>query len=369
MGQDDELQSALHDLTCCDLATPKLGWGPALDSPGTSTEDWAVPLLIRESDVAALLPMGSAIEIMENALRAYSTGRVVQPVRLALSIEPHAGYLGVMPAHMRGGGGNEALGAKAVTFYTGNAERRLPTHMAVILLWDSATGELLAIIDGRLITEVRTAATSAAATKALGRSDAGVLALLGAGVQARSHLEALGLVRSLREVRVWSRTKARREAFARQMADHEPPINVCETAEEAARGADLIVTATSSPAPVLEGRWIAEGAHINAVGAPRPDWRELDSATVAKARLFVDSRAGALTESGDIIRPLKEGVIDEGHIRGEIGEVLAGKVPGRTAPKDITLFKSLGMAVEDVATAAFVYQKARERGVGQEVAL
>lgn len=328
-----------------------------------------MPLLLREADVAALLPMKAGIEIMEQALRAFSTGRVLQPVRLALSIEPHAGYLGLMPAHLKGGDSREALGAKAVTFYTGNTERRLPTHMAVILLWDSTTGALLALMDGRLITEIRTAATSAAATKALAREEAGVLALLGAGVQARSHFEALRLVRRLREMRVWSRTKERRETFAREMGKHGVPIRVCATAEEAARGADLIVTATSSPTPVLEGRWIAEGAHINAVGAPRPDWRELDGPAVAKAKLFVDSRASAVAESGDIIQSLKEGAIDEAHIRAEIGEVLAGRVAGRTSPRDITLFKSLGMAVEDVATAAYVLARAREQGAGQEIEL
>lgn len=328
-----------------------------------------MPLLLREPDVAALLPMKSLIEIMEQALRAFSTGRVLQPVRLALPVEPHAGYLGLMPAHIRDGNGGEALGAKAVTFYTGNTKRDLPTHMALILLWDSATGALVAMMDGRLITEMRTAATSAVATRALAREEAGVLALLGAGVQARSHFEALRLVRRLGEVRVWSRTKARREAFAREMNEHGVPIRVCGSAEEAARGADLIVTATSSPTPVLEGAWIAEGAHINAVGAPRPDWRELDAAAVAKARLFVDSRAGAAAESGDVIKSLREGAIDERHIRAEIGEVLAGRAAGRTSPRDITLFKSLGMAVEDVAAATYVLTRAREQGAGREIDL
>lgn len=327
-------------------------------------------LLLREADVTAVLSMGAAIGIMERALAAFSTGRALQPVRLALPVEPHAGYLGLMPAHLHGNAGaGEALGAKAVTFYTRNAGSDLPTHMAVILLWDPATGVLLALMDGRLITEIRTAATSAAATKVLAREDASVLALLGSGVQARSHLEALRVVRPLREVRVWSRTRAHAEAFAHAMAQPSGPIRVCESAEEAVRGADLIVTATSSPSPVLRGSWIAPGAHINAVGAPRPDWRELDTAAVARSRLFVDSRAGALAEAGDVVQPLKEGAIQESHLLGEIGEVLAGRVPGRTSPRDITLFKSLGMAVEDVATAAYVYAAARAQGVGQEVQL
>lgn len=324
--------------------------------------------LLTESDVASLLPMDAAIGIMEQALAAFSAGAVLQPVRQALVVEPHGGYLGLMPAHVRGGAA-EALGAKAVTFYPRNADRDLPTHMAVILLWDTETGALLAIMDGRLITEMRTAATSAAAAKVLARKDAAVLALLGSGVQARSHLEALRLVRTLRDVRVWSRTPEHRDAFAREMGDRGLRVTACGTGQEAARGADLIVTATSSPAPVLEGRWLSPGVHITAVGAPRPDWRELDTSAVARSRVFVDSRAGALAESGDLLHPLKEGAIDESHIKGEIGEVLAGTVPGRTSPQDITLFKSLGMAVEDVATAAYVYRRARERGVGREIEL
>lgn len=327
-----------------------------------------VTLLLRESEVASLLPMDAAIGIMEQALAAFSAGAVLQPVRQALVVEPHGGYLGLMPAHVRGGAA-EALGAKAVTFYTRNADRDLPTHMAIILLWDTETGVLLAIMDGRLITEMRTAATSAAAAKALARTEAGALALLGSGVQARSHLEALRLVRPLREVRVWSRTAAHRDAFAREMGARGLHVTACGTAQEAVRGADLIVTATSSPVPVLEGRWLSAGAHVTAVGAPRPDWRELDTYAVARSRVFVDSRAGALAESGDLLHPLKEGAIDESHIKGEIGEVLAGTVPGRTSPQDITLFKSLGMAVEDVATAAYVYRRARERGVGREIEL
>ncbi len=335
-----------------------------------------MPLVLTESDVRALLPMEDAISLMADALRAYSTGGVAQPVRLAMAVDPHAGYLALMPAHLRGGrstsGANtaDALGAKAVTFYPGNAAQHLPTHLAIVLLWDSRTGDLLAILDGRLITEIRTAATSAAATQALARPDARVLALLGAGVQARSHLEALRFVRSLRQVRVWSRTPA---SVQRLIAEMQPragvPLVACATAADAARGADLIVTATSATTPVLQGAWIADGAHINAVGAPRPDWRELDTAAVRRARVFVDSRAGALTESGDLLAPIGEGAIGKDHIRGEIGEVLAGSVPGRTHAQEITLFKSLGMAVEDVATAHWVYARARERGVGQHVAL
>lgn len=309
--------------------------------------------------------MEDAIALMAGALRAFSTGGAVQPVRLAMLVEPAAGYLGLMPAYLRV---QETMGAKAVTFYPNNAGRDRPTHLAVVLLWDSRTGDLLAIMDGRFITEVRTAAASAAATQALARRDAHTLAILGAGVQARSHLDAMPLVRPVGQVRVWSRTQA---SVQRLIGEVQPRagarLTACATAEEAVRGADIIVTATSATTPVVRGKWIAEGAHINAVGAPRPDWRELDSDAVQRARVFVDSRAGALAEAGDLLLPVAEGTIAQEHIRGEIGEVLAGKIPGRTDEREVTLFKSLGMAVEDVATAHFVYSRARERGVGKEI--
>lgn len=324
-------------------------------------------LVLREDDVRKLLAMEDTIALMEDALRAFSAGGVVQPVRQVVTVDRHRGFLGLMPAYLMH---QEALGAKAVTFYPLNVERDLPTHLAVILLWESQTGRPLALMDGRLITEMRTAAVSAAATKALARHNAQTLAILGAGVQARSHLEALRLVRPLLEVRVWSRTDVRARGFAEEMkARFDLPIEGCASAEQAVRGADIIVTATSSQTPVLQGRSVAAGAHINAVGAARPDWRELDNEILRQARIFVDSRAGALSESGDLILAMREGAIRDGHIIGEIGEVFAGTVPGRTAETDITLFKSLGMAVEDVATASYVYAQARQRGVGREIEL
>ncbi|HET8679689.1 MAG TPA: ornithine cyclodeaminase family protein [bacterium] len=322
-------------------------------------------LLLREADVRQLLTMEDAIGLMEDALRAFSTGGVVQPVRTAVPVQPHAGFLALMPAYLTS---KEALGSKAVTFFPKNADRSLPTHMAIILLWDHATGELLAMMDGRLITEMRTAATSAAATKALARPEAATLGVLGAGVQARSHLEALRLVRPLERVRIWSRTATRARTFADQMAKrHRIPVKAVATPEEVVRDAQIIVTVTSSQTPVLKGEWVAPGTHINAVGAPRPDWREMDSALVRRASLFVDSRAGALVESGDLLLAIGEGAITEAHIRGEIGEVLAGRVAGRRTPEEITLFKSLGMAVEDVATARWVYERAQARGLGQHI--
>ncbi len=324
-------------------------------------------LLLREAQVRELLTMEETIGIMEKALRAFSAGGVVQPVRTTVPVQSHGGFVALMPAFLSG---QEALGAKAVAFFPTNVDRGLPTHLATILLWDSATGVLLALLDGRLITEMRTAAVSAAATKALANPQARILAILGAGVQARSHLEALRLVRPLQRVRVWSRTPTHAATFGREMQERfRLSVDVSATAQEAVRDADIIVTATSSQDPVLEGRWVAPGTHINAIGAPRPEWRELDTDLVKRARVFVDSRAGALVESGDLISPMREGAIPEAHIRGEIGEVLAGTVEGRRTPADVTVFKSLGMAVEDVATARYVYERARARSIGTQITL
>jgi ornithine cyclodeaminase/alanine dehydrogenase-like protein (mu-crystallin family) len=291
-----------------------------------------------ESAVRRVLRMEEVIAAMDQALAAFSSGAVVQPVRTMLPVAEHQGFLGLMPAYT-----GRALGAKLVAFYPRNAGR--PTHHAIIQLFRPETGEPLATLDGRLITEVRTAAVSAVATRYLARADAAVLAILGSGVQARSHLEALRLVRPFEEVRVWSPRHA--AAFAREFG-----VRAAPSAEAAVRGADVVVTATTSPTPVLAGAWLSPGAHINAVGAPRPDWRELDDAVLARARLFVDSRAAAATESGDVIAAGLERVV------GEIGEVAAGARPGRQSGDEVTLFKSLGLAVEDVATADLVYRKA-----------
>jgi alanine dehydrogenase len=289
-----------------------------------------------ESAVGRLLRVEEVIPAMERALSDFSSGTVVQPVRTMLPVAEHGGFLGVMPAYT-----GSALGTKLVAFYPHNTE--VPTHHATILLFKPETGEPLATMDGRLITELRTAAVSAVATKHLARPDASVLAIIGSGVQARSHLEALRLVRGFRDVRVWSPRRA--VAFA-----EEHGIRAAASAEEAVQGADVVVTVTTSPTPVLLGEWLSPGAHINAVGAPRPDWRELDEEVLRRATVYVDSREAAMKESGDMIAA--------GEIFAEIGEVAAGTKPGRQSEEEVTLFKSLGLAVEDVATAELVYRKA-----------
>jgi alanine dehydrogenase len=289
-----------------------------------------------EAAVSRLLRMEDVIPTMERALADFSSGKVVQPVRVMVPVAEHEGFLGLMPAYT-----GSALGTKLVAFYPQN--QGIPTHHATILLFRPETGEPLVSMDGRLITEVRTAAVSAVATKYLAREDASVLAIIGSGVQARSHLEALRLVRQFEDVRVWSPRHA--EEFAR----HFDGVRATSSAEEAVRGADVVVTATTSKTPVLFGEWLSPGVHINAIGGLAP-WRELDDEVLRRARVYVDSREAAFKESGDVIAA--------GEAFAELGEVVTGAKPGRRSAEEVTLFKSLGLAVEDVATADLVYGKA-----------
>jgi ornithine cyclodeaminase/alanine dehydrogenase-like protein (mu-crystallin family) len=326
-----------------------------------------MPLLLDERALSPLLDMDSLIELMAQTLSAYSRGRVVQPVRHVLSLEPHGSFLGVMPAYLPETG---ALAVKVVGVAPRNSSRGLPTHLATLLLVDAQTGALLSVMDGRLVTEMRTAAVSAVSARALARDDAATLALLGSGVQAASHLAALSRVRALARVRVWSRTLEHARHFAQQHArSGGPTVEAVVRAEDAVRGADLIVTATASHAPVLEGRWLSAGVHLMAVGASRPEGRELDGEAVRRARVFVDSAEAARLEAGDLLQAESEGAVPANHTRGELGAVLAGMIPGRTRPDEITLFKSVGLAVEDVAAAHHLYRAALERGVGTNIEL
>jgi thiomorpholine-carboxylate dehydrogenase len=287
-----------------------------------------------EDGIRGRLRWDQLIAAMEKALADFSLGRVLQPVRNMLTIEEGKRYLGIMPAVAA-----DAMGAKLVSFYPQNAATGLPTHMAMIVLFSSATGEPLAVMDGRLITEMRTAAVSAAATKRLAAPDSRVLALLGSGVQAGAHLHALAQVRSFAEVRVWSRTAENAERFARQHKIKAMP------AEAAVRGADVVVTATNAQEPILKGAWLKPGAHVNAVGSPRPGWRELDDNAMANT-LIVDSREAVRKESGDVI-------LSNGPIYAEIGEIFAGRKKAPVAAT--TVFKSVGLAIEDIAAAKLVY--------------
>lgn len=327
-----------------------------------------MPILLTEDDVRASLTMDHLIATMETALADFSRGRVMQPLRTVLQLPStghgHAFY-GVMPAYLPA---LPALGTKMVTVFTSNAERGLPSHLATIALLDPETGALVALVDGRYITEARTAAVSAVSVNYLARPDAGVLALIGSGVQARSHLEAIARVRELKDVRVWSPSPDRRQAFATEMASHSPaPIRAVSSAKEAVHDASIVVLVTAAHEPVIQSDWIAEGAHICAVGACRPDQREMDAALVARGEVWVDSRQAALSESGDIVLAIKDGAIEEDHIAGELGTFIAAAL--RRKDNRLTIFKSLGMAVEDVAAAHLAFSRARQAGRGQSIVI
>lgn len=290
--------------------------------------------LLSEEEVGKHLHLRALIPAMAEALRALSAGEVLQPLRTVLPVPEHNGFFAVMPARGR------ALGAKLVTFYPRN--KNIHTHHAMILLFRPETGEPLVAMDGRLITEMRTAAVSAVATDLLARKDARVLAIIGSGVQARSHLKALRIVRDLDEVRVWSPHHA--DGFAR-----EHHVNAAGSAEEAVCNADVILVATAATTPVLRGEWLRPGTHINAVGATRPDWRELDDEVLRRARLYVESREAAMKESGDVMAAAKPVI--------EIGELIENKQAGRKSAGEITLFKSVGVAIEDIVAADLVWKQ------------
>ena len=330
-------------------------------------------LLVSHREVAGLLPMRECIDTMTDAFCALAIGEARLPLRQVISLPGSRNLLALMPGQL---GVNSpertraAVGAKVITVFPGNDATPLDSHLGVVLLFEAEMGRLLAIIDASSVTAIRTAAVSGVATKLLSNPDAGDLAILGAGVQAMTHLEAMRVVRTLRRVRVWSRTPERRLQFAEKARQRfGVTVEVTESAEACVRGADLICTVTASREPVLHGTWIAQGAHINAVGAALPTARELDSAAVARSLVYVDRLESALAEAGDILIPISEGTFTADHIRGELGQVLMGAVAGRESPGDVTLFKSLGLAIEDIAAARHIYEKGVALGTGVWVSL
>jgi ornithine cyclodeaminase len=325
-------------------------------------------IILSDRDVRALLPMGKCIDVMREALRSVADGTAILPLRTVIRLPASPNAFATMPAALNDA--RPVLGAKIITVFPGNDSTPFDSHIGVVLLFDMTHGSLLAIADASSITAVRTAAVSGLATSLLARDDAANLAILGAGVLAMPHLEAVRCVRPIRRVRVWSRSGARAAAFA-ERACRETGLEViaCASVEKAVAGADIVCTITASRTPVLEGRWLSPGVHVNAVGASLASARELDSAAVAAARLFVDRRESALAEAGDYLIPLGEGAIDAGHILGELGDLIAGSVAGRAGRDEITLFKSLGLAVEDVAALRHIHEKARASGAGTPISL
>src|SRR5947199_4262565 len=323
-------------------------------------------LFLSRDDVEALLPMDECIEAVEGALRALARGEAVQPLRSAHWMPDRHGLLVVMPGML----GGTVAGVKVLTVLPENHLHGEESHQGMVLLFEQERGRPLALLDASSVTAIRTAAASAVATRALARADAGDLAILGSGVQASTHLDAMRAVRPLRRVRVWSRRPESARRFAAQESERTGlPVEVASTGREAVEGADLICAVTAATEAVLLGDWIAPGAHINAVGACTPKARELDAAAGARSRLYTDRREPLHAEAGGLLLAREEGAVTDDHIRGEVGEVLAGTVPGRRSGEEITLFKSLGIAVEDLASGAHVYRKALAAGRGTSLRL
>jgi ornithine cyclodeaminase len=319
------------------------------------------------ADVRRLLPMVDCIALMREALTTLARGDAVLPLRSMTRLPDRSGLLGLMPGYL---GAPVAFGIKLVTVMPRNQERGLDSHQGLVLLFDPEDGRPLAAMDASSITAIRTAAVSGAATRALAREDARELAILGSGVQAHSHLDAMRAARPLARVRVWSRNPEHARAFAEAASRRTGiPVHATTSAREAVRDAEIICTTTASHDPILHSDWIAPGAHINAVGACFRDARELDTEALLRARLYVDRRESAFAEAGDFLIPQAEGAVDETHIVGELGELFLGTVEGRRTNDEVTLFKSLGIAVEDLAAAHHVYRRALAAGVGVEVDL
>ncbi len=322
-------------------------------------------LVVSQSEVRRLLPMGRCIELMAEALEALGRGEADNPLRWPMVLPEGRGVLGLMPGSMAT---PASLGLKIVSIFPANHGTAYDSHQGVVILFDPDHGFPTAILDASEITAIRTAAVSGLATRLLARDDAADLAILGSGVQARSHLEAMLEVRDVRRARVWSPTPENRQRFAEAASRrHELPVEAVDSAREAIAGADLVCTVSAAREPILDGAWLAPGAHLNAVGSSTPSARELDTAAVAASSLFVDRRESTLAEAGDFLIPKQEGAIGDDHIRGEIGEVLLGRIDGRTSPGEITLFKSLGLAVEDLQAAHFIVERARAAGMGAEI--
>jgi ornithine cyclodeaminase len=326
-------------------------------------------LLISGAEVRALLPMSECIGVMEGALKSVTDGTSVLPLRTVMKLDGTPNAFAAMPAVV-GKGNGASLGAKIITVFPGNDATPYDAHIGVVLLFDAEHGKLLAIADASSITAIRTSAVSGLATRLLARDDAHELAILGAGVLALPHLEAIRCVRDIRRVRVWSRSSERATEFAaRARRQFDIEVVVSGSAREAVEGADIVCTITAARTPVLEGAWLAPGTHVNAVGASIPTARELDTAAVVRSRLFADRRESTMAEAGDFLIPRGEGAVTDAHILGELGDLLAGTVPGRVHRDDVTLFKSLGLAVEDVASLRHIHTKALKTGAGTRVSL
>jgi ornithine cyclodeaminase len=320
-------------------------------------------VILTHAEVEELLPVRECIPVMTEALADLANGNVFQPLRMIVRPPGAKGDMALMPSYRSGE--RAGYGVKTVCFFPGNPARGLDSHQGSVMLFSGETGELRALMNASAITAIRTAAVSGVATRLLARENAGELAIIGTGVQARAHIEAMACVRAIKVARVASFTYANAQKFAEDFGSrYSFPIEAVESVEAAVRGADIVVTATTAAEPILQREWISPGTHLNVVGSSIPSTREVDSATVAAASLFVDRRESTINEGGDYLFALRDGAIGPDHIKAEIGELLIGAKPGRTTLDEITLFKSLGLAIEDLASADYLYRKAHEAGKG-----
>jgi ornithine cyclodeaminase/alanine dehydrogenase-like protein (mu-crystallin family) len=321
--------------------------------------------VLRGAEVRELLPMAECIDLMRETMIAVSEGRVILPLRSILVMPGDRGMMGMMPGYLAE---PECFGVKLVSLIPRNKPPQYSSHLGLVLLFEAEHGRPVALLDAAEITAIRTAAASGMATRLLARTEAGDLALLGAGEQARSHLEAMLRVRSLRRIRVWARDREKARAFAEEEgARHRIAVETAASVREAVAGADLICTTTKAREPILNGDWLAPGVHLNVVGSSIAAAAEIDTPAVLKARYFVDRRESTVNEGGEYLRALKAGAITPAHILGEIGEVANGSKIGRSSPLDVTIYKSLGIAPQDLAAAHHVFKKARAAGIGQVI--
>jgi alanine dehydrogenase len=327
-------------------------------------------LILSAADVRALLPMRECIDVMEKTFREFDPERTSVPNRTSMSAGRYDETMLVMPAGIRPDAGAGWFGAKVLSIFPSNATNARDAIQGLIVLFEGDYGSPVAIIDAAAVTAIRTAAVSAVATKHLARRDASCLCLIGSGVQALSHLTAMAVVRTIRAMRVWSPDTDRCAALVR-VAESEfgIPSTVAASARTAVEDADIICTVTTAGTPVVRSSWISDGAHVNAIGAHRPTARELDSDTVRRATLIVDHMPAAMVEAGDILIPITEGVITPSHVLGDLSDVLSGRIMGRISAAEVTVFKSVGIAIEDIAAAAHVYSAAVARDIGTSVRL
>ncbi|MDT8306336.1 MAG: ornithine cyclodeaminase family protein [Anaerolineae bacterium] len=325
--------------------------------------------ILDAAEVRQALPMAAAINATKIAFAQVAAGEVTLPLRTQIDVTDHSGVALFMPAYAAG---SDALAIKAVAVYPDNPGRGLPTIHGVVLVIDAATGQPRALLEGGTLTAIRTGAASGAATDLLARPEARVAAIIGSGVQARTQLEAICTVRAIEEVRVYSLDRVQAESFARELAGQGPipaDIRVAPDGDSAVAGADVVCTATTSSTPVFSAAAISPGCHINAVGGYRPDMQEIPAGIVQRALLVVDQRTAVLAEAGDIIIPLRQGLFEETHIYAELGAIASGQQPGRTSESQITLFKSVGLAVQDAVAATAALERAQAEGLGSLVTL